>query len=282
MNFTLLDIVPQLQEFVTKAYRVTRDEHEALSFKLLPRLYPVFFFLFEDMDLMTSKTSSKCYDYRPCNIYFGGVGNIPMEFILPSKLDFIMVLPKPHTTGMFMSDDASHFIDHNNLIMDRGQFERIANDKINSAKTIGDKWVCIQQYLLKIIRNPPYNLQYVMRALELIRKRSGALHIYSLAKSSWTSQRNLLDSFRQHVGISPKQFASNVRFNALFCEYHTNSKLTLLYYALKHKYYDVSHVYKDFERYLNETPHNFPIRDQEINHQLFGDFLGHLDTTPGK
>lgn len=256
-----------LRPYVKSALWLHRNAGEAFSFHMLPRFHPAFIFSLEDTQDIANRYAGNELVFQPCNIYFGGGGTIPSLFTIPVKMDIILVLLHPQGTGAFWQEDAVHFFDSPAKISRDGQQLRILNERIQEADTIHVKWQHILAFLAKkLLKKLPHNFSYVQNAVSLIKQTSGIIDIERLARDSYTSQRNLLDSFRQHVGATPKQLASMARFNSLVKEYMINRNIKALHEkSERYGYYDASHLYKDFNRYVSVTPQEFIGQENGIN-----------------
>lgn len=262
-----LPIPLYLRPYVKSALWLHRNAGEAFSFHILPRFHPAFIFSLEETQDIANRYAGNELVFQPCNIYFGGGGTIPSLFTIPVKMDIILVLLHPQGTGAFWQEDAVHFFDKPAKISRDGRQLRILNERIQDTDTIDEKWQHILAFLAKkLLKKLPYNFSYVQNAVSLIRQTSGIINIETLARESYTSQRNLLDSFRQHIGATPKQLASMARFNSLVKKYIINPDIKALYEKSgQHGYHDASHLYKDFSRYVAVTPQEFIGQENGIN-----------------
>lgn len=262
-----LHIPLPLQPYVKSALWLKRNTEAAFNFNILPRYHPAFIFSLNDTEDIPNHYAGNKIVFKPCNIYFGGGGLIPSRFTIPAKMNVILILLHPQATGVFWQEDALHFFDQPNLISNNGQQLRIVNEKVQESPTIDEKWKHIRAFLTqKLLKKIPYNFLYVQRAVSIINETSGTIDIRQLALRSYTSQRNLLDCFRQYVGATPKQIASMARFNSMAKEYIMNpDTATLNHKIAKYRYHDASHLYKDFNRYLAYTPQQFTAQDNKIN-----------------
>lgn len=267
MEYRQLPIRLNLQPYIYKAVWIHRNESAAFSFNMLPRFYPAFIFSLGDTEDIRNHYAGGNIVFKPCNIYFGGGGIVPSRFTIPATMDVILVLLYPQATGAFWQEDALHFFDRPDNVTNTGRPLRVLNDKVSEAHTIDQKWQHIQQFLsARLHKKNPHNFSYVQRAVTIIKQTSGRIHIKELALRSYTSQRNLLDSFRQYVGAAPKQIASMARFNSLAKEYVINPDAAILSHQIaKYGYHDASHLYKDFNRYLACTLQQFAVQDNKIN-----------------
>jgi AraC-like DNA-binding protein len=98
---------------------------------------------------------------------------------------------------------------------------------------------------------PPPEVEWAWR---LLRQRGGTLRIESLAREVGWSQKHLIAQFREHVGVSPKQFAGIVRFHRLIAGLATRRDVRWPDLAAAHGYYDQSHLVHDFRKFAGMTP----------------------------
>ncbi len=94
-------------------------------------------------------------------------------------------------------------------------------------------------------------------AIEMIMHHEGNISIGTIGKALHISERHLLRTFTKEVGISPKLYASIVRFNRAcgFLEKHPNMKVQDMVYQFG--YYDQSHLIKDFTRFSGKNPADY-------------------------
>lgn len=267
MHVISLNIAPQLRPYIHSALWIQRNETGGYVFNMIPRLYPCIILPMEQADGLEVMNRDERLLFERNQLYFGGAGDALCRFSIPSKMDLLLVLFHPHSTGLFWKEDALHFADHPILITDTSRELYLLNEKINNAGSVIQKWQSLQTFMIqKMTCKPARNLVYVTRAVELIYRSAGRVDIKTLAKEAYTCQRNLLDSFRQHVGIAPKRFTAMVRFNAVAKELtNYTGKYCLQEKAVEYGYHDLSHLYKDFSRYLGKVPNTFLEQKQEIN-----------------
>ena len=91
------------------------------------------------------------------------------------------------------------------------------------------------------------------------------------------SQRTLRRIIGRHVGISPKTFASLVRFQAATRQLAYTDPASLTDLAHHTGYYDHAHFNHEFSRYFGEPPGTFT----QLRRSLIGRFFdGHHLTHP--
>jgi AraC-like DNA-binding protein len=102
----------------------------------------------------------------------------------------------------------------------------------------------------------------VFHAVNLIIQKKGLIRVKELAAEVFMSERNLERHFLQKVGVSPKTYAGNWRFQYALQLLQTKGADTLGNVVDLAGYYDISHFMKDlkektgegFERFLRAVP----------------------------
>jgi len=87
--------------------------------------------------------------------------------------------------------------------------------------------------------------------LELILKRYGNIRIEKLSDLFFVSEKQISRYFKHDIGISPKKFIRIVRFQSqlkFLLAYGKNGQTPDI------GYYDQSHMIKDFQSFLNQSP----------------------------
>jgi AraC-like DNA-binding protein len=101
------------------------------------------------------------------------------------------------------------------------------------------------------------------QAVNLVFERKGMVNIRQLAAETFLSERQLLNQFRQQVGLSPKLLARIVRLNYIFQLVKENKeKWTSLAYEAA--YFDQSHFIKDFKQFTGESPHRYAFDEENL------------------
>lgn len=85
-----------------------------------------------------------------------------------------------------------------------------------------------------------------------------------LADSMGVSKRHLQQSFKAHVGLTPKQFWKMLRFQRSF-RYLSNRGLSLTDIAHRCHYYDQAHFAHDFRTFSGACPSDYRLRQTPLN-----------------
>ena len=108
------------------------------------------------------------------------------------------------------------------------------------------------QFFLDKIKKPNY---FLLQVIETIQIHKGQIKVEVLAAKHFTTVRQLERSFKQHIGISPKQLINLVRYqNAMTAFQKRKPKESLLSIAFDYGYYDDAHLTNEFKRYNGTIP----------------------------
>lgn len=108
----------------------------------------------------------------------------------------------------------------------------------------------VQRYLLSSIHLKRCNNTVNDALAEILLKKCN-LKIDSLAKSVFTSSRQLERLFDEYLGASPKKLSSLVRYQYLWNEIVFSQNVNLSDLTMKYGYSDQAHLLNDFKRYHN-------------------------------
>ncbi len=256
---TELDFHPALKKHIIAALRLLQPADEDSCFYLIPRLFPVFQFVLEKNTHLVNKYNYQDRVFRPFSAYYTGAGCSPSSASCKGSVDVILIVMKPWVATQFFKDDARHYADRQIELAHFDASFRSLNEQVSNTIRFEDKWEIIQQYFLKKLTcDYSAKQQHVARALDILHKSNGIQSIRETALMSYTSHSNLRDLFGQFVGISIKKVAEAIRFNA-FVKAHCQAmhSKSLIDTALDYNYYDLSHLNKDFKRFMNLSPSEF-------------------------
>jgi len=257
MEQTLLDIHPTLQPHIIKALMFEQDKGLESMFRYVPRIFPAFLFILKDTHQIDSFHSLEIFPLKPASIYYMGVSCKPASITCSSNIQVIVVLLHPYSASFFFGDDAHYYSDIRFEISDTTPDWRQLNEQINNRNSLQKKWQLIQDFFTKRFTHDfGYTFNYVSHAIQYMHYQKGIVGIDEVAKQVCTSPRNLLDIFKHYIGMSPKKIADAMRFNTFVNSFQQESR-SLLEAASAHGYYDLSHLHKDFLRYMAVSPADF-------------------------
>ncbi len=119
-------------------------------------------------------------------------------------------------------------------------------------KLIKSPFELLNQELARNLNKPN---RYLLMQIETIKKSKGQIKIQELASIHYTTVRQLERNFKEHLGITPKEFVNLVRYqNAMKAIEQRKSNESILSIAFDFGYYDHAHLTNDFRRYNGCAP----------------------------
>ncbi|MPZ48027.1 MAG: helix-turn-helix domain-containing protein [Dehalococcoidia bacterium] len=97
-------------------------------------------------------------------------------------------------------------------------------------------------------------------ALKRLKATGGRARIGGLATALGSSDRGLIEAFREEVGLTPKTIARIIRFNRVTHLMMEGGPRTWLDIAYDCGYYDQAHLIHDFKQFAGLTPGEFLVR----------------------
>lgn len=108
------------------------------------------------------------------------------------------------------------------------------------------------QFFSDKLKKPNY---FLLQVIETIQTHKGQIKVEALGSKHFTTVRQLERSFKQHIGISPKELIDLIRYqNAMIAFQKRKPKESILSIAIDHGYYDHAHLTNEFKRYNGVTP----------------------------
>lgn len=133
-----------------------------------------------------------------------------------------------------------------------GRFVDDWREQLFYAKTQQARFKILETALLSRAQLPIVRHRAVEGALHLL--NSASRPIKDLPDAVGISSRRLIDVFRQQVGLTPKSYARVQRFQRALRELHQNTVYDWADFALRHGYYDQSHLINEFQSLAGVTP----------------------------
>jgi len=150
-----------------------------------------------------------------------------------------------------ITDLIVHGVDVNNRFKDL--YEMLLNAA--GIKEMGER--CDQFFLSELRKrkgNSKDNLTGIMQILSI---NPACLNVDLIAREANMGYRNLERCFIEQVGMSPKLYLNNCRFNHILTTKLRNPHKDLITLAFDSGYYDQSHFIKDFKKFSGYTPNRF-------------------------
>lgn len=206
-----------------------------------------------------------------------------MQNCVVGQADRFMLLKTHAGAGMvsvrFTPMGLSYFTDMpmHKLTNSRVEFKDIwgnaANDLNNmlwDAGTFNNRVAIINKFFIALLKQkqPVFNRR-VETALAHIHLKDGVFRVKELADKVAMSERNFNRRFTESVGLSPKAYSKLVHLQHIISKAQAGEsiKFTLMDES---KYYDYSHMVKDFTCFTGETPTEYFKSDNYLTN-LFWD-----------
>lgn len=130
------------------------------------------------------------------------------------------------------------------------ELEKALSPDLN--KTIKYSSTYLNQFFINKLVKPKHNLLPVVADIQNCR---GNIKVRTLTQRHFTTVRQLERSFKQHIGISPKEFINLVRYQSAHKLIHENtSSRSLLDIAVECGYYDHAHLTNEIKKYTGIVP----------------------------
>jgi hypothetical protein len=121
----------------------------------------------------------------------------------------------------------------------------------------------LQSFLVRQleVNSPDQITDYCLRTIV---ESKGKIGVGALEKKTGYSSRWLNMKFIERVGVSPKNFASIVRFQHFYQAWARAGQEGFFQKNFYDYYYDQSHFIKDFKRFTGYAPTRFHIEENEF------------------
>jgi AraC-like DNA-binding protein len=256
MAYVEYPILPELRTFVKVIWSMENDPGEIPEFSM--RILP------------DSCVEMVIHYARPLATTFsdGRKEVQPISFVVTQMKSFIELSPTGSFGFMsirFSAQGAYHFFsvpmkELTDGVVDLGNvwksFADDLTDRIQTASNGSDRSLIIQQALmLQLYKNGQFD-KAVDYSIDALYRTNGQLSIEQLAVQTGLSNRQLIRRFDQKVGMSPKEFATIIRFIHATKLLRDQSK-SVYDVSYSSGYYDHAHFFHDFRRFSGLSPGEF-------------------------
>jgi AraC-like DNA-binding protein len=185
-----------------------------------------------------------------------GVGDMPAMVDAQSDktLGVIGVDFTPQGAYRFFQWRLKEITNHLYLLADiLGKTVKHIEERMAGTKNIEEKLKIVQQFLFDLftIKSGDQVFEY---CINKIKSTHGAVSVKELEQQTGYSSRWLNRKFEEHLGISPKNFASISRFQYYYHALLTNASRILTHKEFYNHYYDESHFIREFKRFTGMPP----------------------------
>lgn len=142
---------------------------------------------------------------------------------------------------------------------------------LNKASNVNDQISILEEFFSSKIENAKDPLEYLEKAIDMLEKKHGVLHISEVAETVGVSERQLDRKFKTIVGISPKKFAKFLQFHYLITLL-LSEEYSFQDVAFRGAYYDRPHLNHAFKELTGMTPVQFIRSDNHLAFQYYKNF----------
>lgn len=158
---------------------------------------------------------------------------------------------QPGQSRHFLRQPAVHFTDNSTEISAlAGLWGELLADDIGH-ETAFDR---LDRTLSTWLARQPVATDWIDQALNILDRRHGNIRIEALVTDLGLSRRQVERRFLDAVGVSPKTYARIRRWQQAHLLLRTQPTLPLASIALDSGYADQSHMSRDFQRLIGESP----------------------------
>ena len=141
-------------------------------------------------------------------------------------------------------------------------------DKVYETNELKEKRDLLDNFFVQ--RFNPLQDKVLLDAIEIINDEDELLKVHDLAVALNVNRRTLLRKFRKHLGYSPEEYLSVVKFRkALYKFQETQSSLSLTDIAYDSHYYDQSDFNHNLKRRTGLTPKELFAQLNIVDNTLF-------------
>jgi AraC-like DNA-binding protein len=116
----------------------------------------------------------------------------------------------------------------------------------------------IERFLLQQLTRVPMKEGMIQQIISLIHHHQGCLPVAQLSSTLHINERQLERKFREHIGITPKQFSGIVRLQHFLKQLrYSDTDIHLTRIAYDCGYYDQAHLIREFRKHTGITPRQY-------------------------
>ena len=130
-------------------------------------------------------------------------------------------------------------------------------ERLHEAGTWSQRFDILDEAILGRVLSARAPNPLVVRAAHVLRATRGAASIARLARDLECSQRHLIATFREQIGVTPKTYGRIVRFDHAVKRLRHPDGLRWAEIADASGYYDQAHLIRDFHEFAGQTPSEF-------------------------
>jgi AraC-like DNA-binding protein len=148
--------------------------------------------------------------------------------------------------------------------------------QLRDLKTADARFHLLEATLLTRLRDIPRRNVPVRLAVDLMVRAHGSMRVRDVALATDVSQRHLIQTFTETVGLRPKTFGRILRFQRAIALAQGSSKIEWAQLATGCGYADQSHLISEFAEFAGVTPADYRLRQTELDQSAAHQKRNHL------
>ena len=185
-----------------------------------------------------------------------GIQTAPVLYRNSGTIGSIIVRFKPWGAANFFRTPLMELKDRNTdgeSLLNRQAVADVI-DRLRNCPDAEARIATVENYLCSLLLDRPIDRVVAAITVEM-QQAQGLCRIDTMADRAGISKRQLERRFNEIIGVSPKKFASIIRFQSVLQLSPRNKNLTALAYDAG--YFDQAHFIKDFQAFAGESPEVF-------------------------
>jgi len=153
------------------------------------------------------------------------------------------------------------------------EINRQLEQELSGSDNVDQQIKLLEDFLFEKLRSAlPFN-DYIEKALQIIEKYNGSIHIGDLIKDVGISERQFDRKFREVVGITPKCYSKILQLHYVINLMNSKNYNSVQELAYQAEYYDLAHFAHRFKELTGFTPNEFIKSDKHIALKYFTDLI---------
>ncbi len=194
------------------------------------------------------------------NILVSGQHNDFYDILISDSISIFSILFKPEGLRRFISLPIDELYNASLPLqcLDKKMYAELSI-QLSSEHSFDKNVQTVEDYFLRRIhyQTKMYEFSRISHIVECIRATQGQIDINTLASEACLSRKQFERTFREYIGISPKQYLKTIRLQASIYTKSQNPYISLTEVAYKHGYYDQSHFINEYKTMTGLSPKQF-------------------------
>ncbi len=202
-------------------------------------------------------------------VWFSGFRTEPITIPSGKESEMLIVQFKKGRAFPFLSEpmyQLTNFVVDAELVLSNDILD--IRESLLAAKTPIEKIKLLESKLLKYHLNSLQENPFVDFAVNGIVSSPQQCTIKEIVNKTGYSQKHIIQLFKKHVGVTPKEFLKIIRFQKAIQQIETQTPLNWSNVAYDCGFYDQSHFISDFKSFSGFTPNDY------VNQR--GEFLNYI------